>query len=332
MTKTTKTITDKVLITGAVGFIGFHLAMHYRKMGMQVIGVDKHTDSSTSDIIRHARKDILTKHGVIIEECNLAYAENAENVFAKHHPSLVFHFAALSGARCTDRQQLDADNIIALVNVLSAADINPPKHFLFSSSSSVYGENSPRPFCENTKLTTPDTPYASSKFAGEIAARVWARNANFPITIMRFFNVYGPWGRTNMAPFIFAECLAQEQEVKIISGDAERSWLYINDAISACGQLAKMPSSRIRTVNIAGPHLVKTTDILDTIAQLMGRTPRVYYQSPKIPEVTSNPANLQLLESLIGKKPQTTFDEGIKEFINWYTREWSTVQNKEISQ
>lgn len=326
MTKTTQESDNTVLITGAAGFIGFHLAMHYRRLGRKVIGADKCADFSGSrrDIL--IRKEMLTRHGVIMEECDLVQPEKADAIFVAHRPSLVFHFAALSSARCTDMDQMNANNVTAFVNVLAAADKHPPAHFLFSSSSVVYGEDSPRPFCEETALTTPDTPYASSKYAGEIAAWIWSQKAAFPVTIMRFFNVYGPWGRPDMAPFIFTHCLAQDQEVPIINGDTERSWLYIDDAISVFSQLAEMPPSRNRIVNVAGPNLVKTMDVLDTIARLMNKTPRIEYQGQFVPEITSNPANLDLLESLIGKKPQTTFDEGIKKFIDWYAREWLPIQ------
>lgn len=329
MTKTKKITSGKVLITGAAGFVGFHLAMHYLGLGREVIGADRCYDSLGDGIagnIKRVRRNILIKRGVIMEEGDLATPKVAARIFAKHCPSLVFHLAALPGARSSDRQQLGADNVTGFVNVLSAADANPPAHFLFASSSSVYGENSPRPFCEETPLTTPNGHYAASKFAGELAARIWSQNAEFPITIMRFFNIYGPWGRPDMAPFIFADCLTQEREVTIISGDAERSWLYIDDAVSACQQLAEIPPARTRFVNIAGPQLIRTTDVLDTIARLLGKNPRICHQPPDTPEVTSNPASLALLKSLIGNVPQTTFAEGGQKFIDWHVREWVPAQ------
>lgn len=312
--------TKTILVTGAAGFVGFHLAIHYLHAGFDVIGVDNPEAFDARDI-RLRRMEILAEKGVRIMSGDLACYDFAENVFARHLPRVVFHMAARTNARDIDGGRLYRDNITALGNVLLAARRNPPAHFLFASSSAVYGEHASRPFCEKDALTMPDNLYGASKFIGEQLARFQSSCGGLLITAVRLFNVYGPWGRRDMAPFYFADCMSTGQPVTIFTGDAMRAWLYIDDAVSACAALAALPpenAAGFRAVNVAGPRLVRTMDALHIIARVMNVSPRIVYAPPKIAEITSNPADLELLRSLIGDVPRVSFEDGIGKFLQWY--------------
>lgn len=307
---------ETVLITGAAGFIGFHLARHYHRAGMRVAGVDRMRPQNR---MCRARLSELRLENIGVELGDLAESGTAAEIFARHKPGLVFHMAAHAGVRCGDREKFDRDNVLASANMLAAARRFPPAHFLFASSGSVYGEHSPRPFCEDADICMPENIYAASKYAGEMLARYWARSGNFPATCVRFFNVYGPWGRPDMMPFRFADALAEDGEVSVISGEARRAWLYIGDAVCACAALARAApaAGETRIVNVAGPELVRTADALSLIAKLMDKKPRAVFNPPAEPEITSNPADLRLLKSLAGDVPRTPFCAGIKKFLTW---------------
>ena len=322
---------QKVFITGAAGFIGFNLARHYRRQGYTVIGVDNPAYFLTHDISSR-RADILQSEGVIMEKGDLSQDCFVDEVFFRHCPHIVFHLAAHTGVRCQNIERFNKDNIDGFINMLSAAQKSPPAHFLFASSSSVYGENAPRPFNENYSPPTPSSLYAKSKLTGEQVAGIFAIGNDFLITVIRFFNVYGPWGRPDMAPFYFTDCLTHEREIKVITGNAKRSWLYIDDAVDACVKLARTSRKANHApciVNVAGPELVQTDDLLAEIAQRLNKTPNIVRCPPKFPEITSNPADLNFLKSLIGCVPETTFLDGIEKFLAWYHHEKISLINRE---
>ena len=316
-----------ILITGAAGFIGFHVLRHYHYAGYRVIGVDNPAYFAAWDI-RRARLNVLLHDGIVMELGDLATSGFAHDIMARHQPQLIVHLAAHVSTRCHNAAKFGNDNIVAFMAMLAAARDKPPLHFLFASSSSVYGENTPRPFAESAILTTPTNWYANSKYTGEIIARFWSQSGRFPITGIRFFNVYGPWGRPDMAPFRFADCLANGNEVTIISGDTRRSWLYIDDAVAAVAALAANPppaEQMMRIVNVAGPRLIHTMEVLQMIAKQMKKTPQLAHKPPRTPEVTSNPACIDLLKSIIGFTPQTDFIQGLNKFLPWHEREWSQI-------
>ena len=311
-----------VVITGAAGFVGFHLLQHYHCAGFAVMGIDYPKSFNEFDI-RHKRMAVLNSMGIQVKEGDLSRQDFVESCFAGIQPHLIFHLAAYADARSTDAIRFRNDNMLSFINVLSAVQHTPPAHFLFASSSAVYGEHSPRPFSESTPLSKPENSlYGASKLMNEEVSHYWADT--FPVTGLRFFNIYGPWGRTQMAPFYFVDCLAQSRKINMITRHAQRTWLYIDDAVDVCVKLADRPPrlNEARFINIAGPDLVTTSELLDIIANLMNQTPDLVDCPPEIPEVSSNPADTSLLQSIIGYTPQITFVEGIRKFLAWYENEW----------
>ena len=311
------------LVTGVAGFIGFHIARYYLRAGCRVVGVDNPAYFASGSL-HDFRLRTLRREGLIFCGGDLARQDFVADVAARHRPEWVFHLAAMASVRSSETRRFGNDNIAGLVSVLAALRANSPAHFLFASSSSVYGERAPRPFAESYAVAAADNLYADSKFIGERILRFWS--GDFPMTAVRFFNVYGPWGRPNMAPLYFTDCLARDIEVRLISPEVRRAWLYIDDAVRACVELAQAAQAAggdpVRVVNIAGPELVRTADALEIIARQMGRRPRVVSCPPAVAEVTSNPADLTALKALLGWTPQTRFPAGVTKLIAWYQSEW----------
>ena len=315
---------SRIFITGIAGFIGFNLARHYLQCGCEVAGADRLSPYYSPHLKRERLRE-LSRHGnpaVVVGD--LAESDFADKLLADFRPDAIFHLAAQPGVRESDAESFRRDNLVAFVNILHAARCCPRAHFLFASSSSVYGDNSPKPLREESALATPPNLYAASKAANEFTAKFWALGG-MPITAIRFFNVYGPWGRPDSAVFKFADAFANGRPATLVNGgESARSWLFIDDAVRACATLAEMPPTKseanFRVVNIAGPTLIRTKEVMEVIARQMEKTPRFIVESSAISEMESNPADLSLLQKLIGETPQTKFEDGIAEFLQWHRR------------
>lgn len=315
----------KTIITGAAGFVGFHLAQRFHEAGCDVVCVDR-ADRFKGEDIRNKRIALLQREGYRMVFGDLASIDFVKILFSAELPGLVLHMAAQTNARGADWSVFERDNVQAVDNLLAAAEKYRPSHFVFASSSSVYGEDAPRPFREDLPLTEAETPYEKTKQQGETAIKRAAKEWGLAATIMRFFNVYGPWGRTDMAPYIFADRLANDLPVTLYNGDTERAWLYIDDAVKACFDLASLPpgaGETPRVVNVAGPELVKTLDLLHTIAKKINKTPKIQHEVAAVREITSNPGDVERLRTLTNSIPQTSFEQGISKFLAWH-KEQST--------
>lgn len=315
----------RVFITGIAGFVGSHLARRCLGHGWEVAGVDRLSPYYSPDLKR-ARLRELERHGrprVFIED--LAQPGVAARLFAAFAPDIVFHLAALPGTRVTDSAAVERDNIVAFDEVLSATRAIPGvSHLLFASSSSVYGGAASQPLREDAVLE-PLSPYAASKATNESRAALCAQDGGPPTTALRFFNVYGPWGRPDMAMFRFADNLAKDQPVTLNNGgQSARALLYVGDLTRVCMELADMPpgesENRFRPVNVAGPELVRTEDVLHAIAHRTGKTPRIVCE--EVREPAAIPADLSRLRSLGIEVPRTSFVAGLNAFLRWH-REWS---------
>lgn len=320
--------TRRVYITGIAGFVGFHLARHCLRLGWKVAGADS-LSPYYSPHLKVARLRELERDGrpdIAIED--LALPGTAARLLSGFGPDVVFHLAARPGARETDATALERDNIAAFSEMLSAIGSVPGiTHFLFASSSSVYGGSASHPLREDAVLK-PLGPYGISKATNESSAKANAKAGGPPATALRFFNVYGPWGRPDMAMFRFAEALSKDRPVTLNNGgQSARALLYVDDAVRACVRLAGMPpgdsENRFRPVNIAGPALVRTRDVLSTIARWAKKAPRVVCEEAREPAAIS--ADLSRLHSLTGEVPQTTFRDGVVRFLRWH-REWLREQ------
>jgi len=332
----------RAFITGTAGFIGFHLAELLLQQGWQVTGYDGMTDYY--DVaLKERRHALLAQHGGF--SAHVAMLEDAATLsraMADAAPDVVVHLAAQAGVRYSlenPRAYIDA-NIIGTFNVMEAARAVDARHLLMASTSSVYGANTQMPFDEGQKTDTPLTIYAATKRANESMGHSWAHIDALPVTMFRFFTVYGPWGRPDMALFKFTRGILNGTPIDIYNhGQMWRDFTYVSDLVRGIAGLidavpggaetavegdSLSPVAPFRVVNIGNSDKVRLEDFIDAIEQELGRKAIRNYMDMQLGDVPATWANADLLHRLTGYRPQTDVRDGIAAFVRWY-REYHDV-------
>ncbi|MCI4660923.1 MAG: SDR family NAD(P)-dependent oxidoreductase [Neomegalonema sp.] len=329
----------KVLVTGTAGFIGFHLARLLMEEGFEVIGFDGMTDYYDVNLKRRRHQLLLQSPHFTAYECRLEEQEKVAEIFAKHKPDVVVHLAAQAGVRYSlenPRAYIDS-NVVGTFNVMDLALEHKVEHLLMASTSSVYGANDVMPFTEVEKVAHPMTIYAATKAANELMGHSYAHLHKIPVTMFRFFTVYGPWGRPDMALFKFVKNTIDGKPIDIYNnGDMSRDFTYVTDLVRGIRLLIdaapQEPESRdqipegdslspvapFRVVNIGNSAPVKLLDFVDEIEKAIGKKAIRNYMPMQKGDVPSTFANADLLKTLTGYKPETTIEEGIRQFVEWY--------------
>jgi len=328
-------------ITGTAGFIGFHLAKLLLDQGHTVHGYDGMTDYY--DVrLKQARHALLRQYPQFTAtEALLEDDATLQAAVAAARPSAIVHLAAQAGVRYSiehPRAYIDA-NIIGSFNVMEAARRQQVAHLLMASTSSVYGANTDMPFGENQKCDTQMSFYAATKKANEAMAHSWAHIHGVPITLFRFFTVYGPWGRPDMALFKFTKAILAGEPIDIYNhGDMWRDFTYVEDLVRAIALLigavppaaeGRSPAQAIegdslspvapwRVVNIGNSDKVRLLDFIDAIEQCLGKPAIRNYMPIQPGDVPATWADANLLQQLTGYKPQTDFKRGVQQFVQWY--------------
>ena len=326
------------LVTGAAGFIGFHICQRLLEDGFRVIGVDALTDYYDVGLKRQ-RESILDEyetyrsvHGSI-QTPNLLH-----ELFSEENPEIVIHLAAQAGVRYSienPRSYLDS-NIAGTFELLEAARAHPPAHMLLASTSSAYGANTEMPYRETDRAAHQMSFYAATKKANENMAHSYAHLFGLPVTMFRFFTVYGPWGRPDMALFKFTRAILESKPIDVYNhGDMMRDFTYIDDLVTAIRLLVDVvperpadgnvpagdslsPVAPWRVVNIGNSEAVQLTDFIAAIETATGR-PSVRNLMPMQPgDVPATWANANLLRDLTGYEPKTDIATGVARFVAWY--------------
>lgn len=330
----------RFLVTGSAGFIGFHLSRRLLEAGHEVLGVDNF--STYYDIaLKEGRNGILEGYdGFRVERLALEDVEALNRVWAAFQPEIVIHLAAQAGVRYSiDHPEVYvSSNLVGTFNVLEAARRHQPKHLLAASTSSAYGANLEMPFRETDKAVHPMTLYAATKSATELMGHSYAHLFGVPTTFFRFFTVYGPWGRPDMALFKFAKLMLEGKPIEVYGqGEMSRDFTYVDDLVEAIVRLADVvpgtappvegdtlsPVAPFRLVNIGGG---KPSPLMDYIAELeraLGRTATKQFlpmQDGDVPNTTASP---DLLERLIGYKPETPISVGVPAFVGWFRQRYN---------
>jgi len=326
----------RFLITGAAGFIGFHLARRLLADGHEVTGLDGFTPYY--DVrLKRARYEILAQfpafrgHETLLEDFSAL-----SRVGAQARADVVIHLAAQAGVRYSlenPRAYADA-NLTGTFNVLEMARETRPSHLLIASSSSVYGANSAMPFHETDRTDHPLTVYAATKKAGEDLAHAYAHIQKLPITAFRFFTVYGPWGRPDMALFKFVAATLKGEPIDVYGGGAmQRDFTYIDDLVEAVVRLVPLspregepvgaldslsPAAPYRVVNIAGGQPVGLMPFIDAIEAALGSLVQRRLLPMQQGDVRATWAAPDLLRALTGYTPQTSVEAGVAKFVEWY--------------
>jgi UDP-glucuronate 4-epimerase len=329
------------LVTGAAGFIGFHLARRLLERGERVVGLDGMTDYYDV-LLKQRRLAILGQHaGFSFVEAMLEDNVGLEALFAAHRPRQVMHLAAQAGVRHSidAPRSYIASNVVGTFNILEACRHHPVEHLMLASTSSAYGANRKFPFEETDPSVHPITLYAATKASTELMAHCYAHLFGTPTTAFRFFTVYGPWGRPDMAYFKFVRTILAGQPIEIYNyGDCWRDFTFIDDLIDsilalsvvppplpdARGGLAAVPHDTLspvapyRLVNIGAGQPVRLTAFVDEIEAALGVAATRQLKPLPPGDVVRTFASAELLEALTGQKPTTPLSVGIPRFVEWY--------------
>ena len=334
----------KIFITGTAGFIGFHLAKLLLNDGFKIHGYDGMNDYYDVNL-KYARHNILLKNpNFTATEGMLEDNEKLNTISNTFQPDVIIHLAAQAGVRYSlenPRAYINS-NIIGTFNLMEVARKQNIKHFLMASTSSVYGSNLKTPFKEIEKTDTQLTIYAATKKANENMAHAYSHLWKIPITMLRFFTVYGPWGRPDMALFKFVSAILNNKPIDVYNnGEMYRDFTYVDDVVRAIRLLIeKIPDSSnkkkiakndslslvapYRVVNIGNSNKVKLLDFIETIEEVLGKKAIYNYMPIQKGDLTTTLADVSLLKKLIDYSPKTNFRDGICSFIEWY-REYYKV-------
>ncbi len=337
--KTERKVTQKkVLITGTAGFIGFHLAELLLREGFRVHGFDGMTDYY--DVSLKQRR-----HAILLQNPNFAATEGMledqaalDKLADTFEPDIIVHLAAQAGVRYSlenPRAYLES-NIVGTFNVMEVARRLKVEHLLMASTSSVYGANTEMPFSETEKADTQLTIYAATKKANESMAHSYAHLWNIPTTMFRFFTVYGPWGRPDMALFKFAKGILEGTPIDIYNnGDMWRDFTYVTDLVRGIRLLidavpggmetavegdSLSPAAPYRVVNIGNSDKVRLLDFVEAIEDEIGKKAVRNYMPMQTGDVPATWADASVLQQLTGYQPQTPFRDGVAQFVQWYRK------------
>ena len=329
----------RILITGTAGFIGFHLSKLLLAEGFRVHGYDGMTDYYDVTLKQRRHAMLLQSNAFSATEGLLEDEAKFWSVAQDFKPDVIVHLAAQAGVRYSlenPRAYLDS-NVIGTFNVMEAARKLEVEHLLMASTSSVYGANDEMPFQETEKADTQLTIYAATKKANESMAHAYAHLWTLPTTMFRFFTVYGPWGRPDLALFKFVDAILDGRPIDIYNhGDMYRDFTYVDDLVRGIRLLIDTPPERpasvddikagdslspvapYRIVNIGNSNKVRLLDFVDAIEDELGVKAQRNYMDIQPGDVPATWANAELLKSLTGYRPQTDIKDGIRDFVTWF--------------
>lgn len=326
-------------VTGSAGFIGSHVALALLEAGHSVIGIDNLTDYYDITLKRDRLARLTSFAGFTQAKIDLADALSVEAVFAEHKPNIVINLAAQAGVRHSLDHPRDyvSSNLAGFLNILEACRHHSVNHCLFASTSSVYGANTAQPFSEHVPADHPLTFYAATKRANELMAHSYAHLFDIPVTGLRFFTVYGPWGRPDMAYFKFTKNIIEGVPIDIYNrGEMSRDFTYIDDIVDGVIKLSAVIPARdpdwdgavpdpassgvapFRIYNIGNNNVVPLMDYIDAIEAALGKKAVRNYMPMQIGDVYSTYADTSDLQAATGFAPSTPVHEGIGKFVDWY--------------
>ncbi len=328
----------RVLVTGAAGFIGFHMAKRLLKEGYEVIGYDCLNDYYDVNI-KHSRLEILKQEGTFtFVKGFLEEKASLHSVFLSYHPEYVIHLAAQAGVRYS-LENPDAyiqSNIAGFLNILEECRENKVKHLVYASSSSVYGGNTKLPFSTLDSVDHPISLYAATKKSNELMAHAYSHLFQIPTTGLRFFTVYGPFGRPDMALFLFAKAIFEGEPIKVFNhGKMIRDFTYIDDIIEGIlrvlthipvadkmaednGDAGSSAVAPYKVYNIGNNNPVELEHYIETLEKHIGKKAIKEYLPMQAGDVPKTCADVSDLMRDVGFKPETSVEKGISEFVNWY--------------
>jgi UDP-glucuronate 4-epimerase len=328
----------KVLITGSAGFIGSAVTQYLLKQGYEVIGVDNHNDYYSQKLKEDRIKPQISKSNYIHHRMDICDGEALNKIFQLNRPALVINLAAQAGVKysiANPRAYINS-NIIGFFNILECCRNHNIEHLIYASTSSVYGLRQDLPFSENFSADHPVSFYAATKKANELMAHSYSHLYNLPSTGLRFFTVYGPWGRPDMALFKFTEAIIKGEEIELFNnGDHSRDFTYIDDIVLGISLLIEKkaspnkywsslkpnPASSVapwKVYNIGNNNPVDLKDYLKIIEKTLNKKAIIKKLPMQKGDVARSHANVDNMIKDFDYSPNTSIQEGVPKFINWY--------------
>lgn len=327
----------KFLVTGAAGFIGFHIAQRLLNEGHDVVGIDNMNDYYDVSL-KQARLDRQASPAFHFQQLDLADREGMAKLFATEQFDRVIHLAAQAGVRYSlENPYAYADaNLMGYLNILEGCRHTKVKHLVYASSSSVYGLNRKMPFSTEDSVDHPASLYAATKKANELMAHTYSHLYGIPTTGLRFFTVYGPWGRPDMALFKFTKAMLEGKSIDVYNyGKMKRDFTYIDDIVEAVVRVQDVfpqanadwtvesgspatSSAPYRVYNIGNSSPVELMDYITALEEALGMEAQKNMMPIQPGDVLDTSADTQPLYDLVGFKPQTSVKEGVKNFVEWY--------------
>ncbi len=328
----------KILVTGAAGFIGFHLVQRLLAAGESVSGFDN-LNAYYDVKLKESRLQIISRHGSFsFVRGDLSDRGAVEKLFSENRFDIVVNLAAQAGVRysLTNPHAYIESNIAGFMNILEGCRYNGVKHLLYASSSSVYGANTTMPFSVHDNVDHPLSLYAATKKANELMAHTYASLYKLPCTGLRFFTVYGPWGRPDMALFLFTRAILENRPIDVFNnGNMMRDFTYIDDIVEGLVRVMDKPPepnpawsgaipdpsssfAPYRLYNIGNNNPVRLLDFIQTLEEALGKTAVKNFLPMQPGDVPETKANVDDLVNDVGFSPATPISEGIRRFVAWY--------------
>lgn len=326
------------LVTGTAGFIGFHLAERLLQDGRQVVGVDNVNDYYDPALKEARLQRLQNRKGFVNHRLDLEDRDAIAALFDAVKPSVVVNLAAQAGVRYSLENPLAYidSNVLGFANILEGCRKHGVDHLVYASSSSVYGLNSRMPFAVGDTVDHPISLYAASKKSNELMAHTYSHLYGIPTTGLRFFTVYGPWGRPDMALFLFTRAILAGEPIKVFNnGQMQRDFTYIDDIVEGVVRVTDRParpnpdwssndpdpassSAPYRLQNIGNNNPVELMHLISTLENLLGRTAEKRMLPIQPGDVLATYANIDPLIADVGFKPETSIEDGVAKFVEWY--------------
>ena len=330
----------KVLVTGCAGFIGMHCAERLLARSDEVIGIDNLSPYYPVELKRDRLRRLEEKKGFRFAKLDLADAGALGKLFAKQKPETVLHLAAQPGVRYSleNPGSYVQANLVGFANLLEAAREHAPRHLVYASSSSVYGGNARLPWSESDNVDHPVSLYAATKKSNELMAHVYSHLFGLPATGLRFFTVYGPWGRPDMSPVLFARAIMDGQPIKVFNhGDMQRDFTYVDDVVEGTLRVLDEPAAPDpafdstepdpaaswapwRVLNIGNHQPVGLLDYISALERALGKEAIKQFEPMQPGDVRSTFADTRRLDGAVGFAPSTSLEEGLARFAQWFKR------------
>ena len=329
---------EKVLITGAAGFIGYHLSERLLKEGVDVVGLDNLNDYYDVGLKRSRLENLEQQPHFSFYKVDLSDAAGIEKIFSENRFNVVINLAAQAGVRYSiknPRAYINS-NLVGFINILEGCRHYEVDHLLFASSSSVYGANTRMPFSVHHNVDHPVSLYAATKKSNELMAHTYSSLYGMKCTGLRFFTVYGPWGRPDMALFLFTDAILKGKPIKVFNhGNMKRDFTYIDDIIEGVFRIMKKKPSpnpdwngnrpdpgssycAYRVYNIGNNQPVKLMTFIETLQNILGKKARIEFMDLQPGDVPETFADIDDLIRDVGFKPDTTIETGVERFVGWY--------------